>query len=105
SQAGRAAVRACNIIAQDEIEVEATIAHVDEILCRGCGICVGTCPYSAITLIDTKRFGNIYKVASVNEALCKGCGSCAAACLNGAINQFGFEDKQILAMIQALGEE
>jgi heterodisulfide reductase subunit A len=105
SQAGRAAVRACNIIAQDEIEVEATIAHVDEILCRGCGVCVETCPYSAITLIDTKRFGNEYKVASVNEALCKGCGSCAAACLNGAINQFGFEDKQILAMIQALGEE
>ncbi len=104
SQAGRAATRACNILSKTELEVEATIAHVDEALCRGCGFCVESCPYSAIELIQVDRYGHIYEVASVNEAVCKGCGSCAAACLNGAINHLGFTDTQILNLIQALGD-
>ncbi|MCK4972709.1 MAG: 4Fe-4S binding protein, partial [Candidatus Heimdallarchaeota archaeon] len=41
----------------------------------------------------------------VNEALCKGCGTCAGACLNGAIHHLGYTDNQILAQIQALGED
>ena len=104
SQAGRAAVKACNILTQTELEVEATIAQVDETLCRGCGLCVESCPYAAIELKTVDRYGHKYEIASVNEALCKGCGSCAAACLNGAINHLGYTDSQILNIIQALSE-
>ncbi|MEE9410117.1 MAG: CoB--CoM heterodisulfide reductase iron-sulfur subunit A family protein, partial [Candidatus Heimdallarchaeota archaeon] len=104
SQAGRAALRACNILSKSELEVEATIAQVNEILCRGCGICVSACPYSAIELELVNKYGHSFEVASVNEAVCKGCGSCAAACLNGAINHLGFTDNQILNLIQALSE-
>jgi heterodisulfide reductase subunit A len=84
--------------------IEATVANVNESLCRGCGFCVDACPYKAIELKDVNINGHIQQVATVNEALCKGCGSCSAACLNGAIRHLGFTDGQILAMIKALGD-
>jgi len=104
AQASGAASRVCNILAKKQLLIEATVANVNEDLCRGCGFCVDACPYNAIELIETDRFGHVVKVASVNEALCKGCGSCSAACLNGAIGHLGFTDGQILAMIKALGK-
>ncbi len=103
SQASGAASRACNILSKKQLLIEATIANVDESLCRGCGFCVDACPYNAIELKEIEQFGHKIEVASVNEALCKGCGSCSAACLNGAISHLGFTDGQILSMINALG--
>ena len=103
AQASGAASRVCNILSKKQLEIEATIAHVDNDLCRGCGFCVDVCPYTAIELKEIERFGHKVLVASVNEALCKGCGSCSAACLNGAIGHLGFTDGQILTMIKALG--
>jgi heterodisulfide reductase subunit A len=105
SQAGRAAVRALNILAQDELEVEATIAIVNELLCRGCGMCVDACPYGAIELKATDQYGHSIQIANVNAAVCKGCGTCAATCLNSAIDQLGFTDTQILSLIKALAED
>ena len=94
----------CDILSKKQLEIEATIAKVDESLCRGCGFCVDVCPYKAIELVEKDRFGHRVFVAQVNEALCKGCGSCAAACLNQAIGHLGFTDGQILSMIKALAE-
>ena len=105
SQAGRAAVRALNILAQKELEVEATIAKVNDLLCRGCGMCVDSCPYGAIELKAIDRYGYTFEIADVNAAVCKGCGTCAATCLNGAIDQLGFTDSQILSLIKALAYE
>ena len=104
SNASGAASRAAGILAQDELEIEGTVAKVDESLCRGCGLCGEACPYNAIELKAVNKYGHTLQVAFVNEALCKGCGACAAACLNGAINQLGYTDGQILALISALGE-
>jgi heterodisulfide reductase subunit A len=104
AQASGAASRACDILSKKQLLIEATIATVNEDLCRGCGICVEACPYKAIELKEVDRFGHKVLVATVNEALCKGCGSCSAACLNGAIGHLGFTDSQILAMIKALGD-
>jgi heterodisulfide reductase subunit A-like polyferredoxin len=104
AQASGAASRACDILSKKQLEIEATVANVNESLCRGCGFCVDACPYKAIELEEVNRFGHKVMVAKVNEALCKGCGSCSAACLNGAISHLGFTDGQILSMIKALGK-
>jgi len=37
--------------------------------------------------------------AVVNAVLCKGCGLCIASCRSGAIRLKGFDDSQIMAMI------
>jgi heterodisulfide reductase subunit A len=103
AQASAAASRVCNILSKKQLEIEATVAQVDEMMCRGCGFCIDICPYEAISFKQIDHHGHIKEIAEVNEALCKGCGACSAACLNGAIQQKGFTDKQILAMIGALG--
>ena len=101
SQAEGAAARACIVLAQDVIEAEGTVAKVNEVLCRGCGICIEVCPYNAIDFKEFNWFGHKLEVASVNEILCKGCGSCSAACLSGAIQQKKFDDKQLLSMLES----
>jgi heterodisulfide reductase subunit A-like polyferredoxin len=98
SQAEAAAARATTIIAHDKYYAEAAVSHVNEELCVGCGICSGLCPFEAIEIVtlDTER------KSKVNEALCKGCGTCVAACPSGAMEQYGFTKRQIMAMIDVL---
>ncbi len=93
AQAGAAAARANTILSKKIIESEAVLAEVNEDLCSGCSVCIKTCPYSAIEVIDGKT--------KINIALCKGCGSCVTVCPSGAMEQKGFKSNQISAMIQA----
>jgi len=93
SQAYAAAARACTIISKDEYIAEPNISHVIESICSGCGLCVESCSYAAIELVDEK--------ARVNTALCKGCGLCVATCRPGAIQQKGFNDHQMISMIKS----
>ncbi len=102
SQANAAASRALTVLSKDEIETVATVSHVREPECAGCGLCVEICPYNAVELEDKKVLGQAKTVAVVNEALCKGCGACAAGCRSGAIDLGGFTDEQIVAQIEAL---
>ncbi|MBA7623628.1 Ion-translocating oxidoreductase complex subunit B [subsurface metagenome] len=99
-QAEAAAARAATILANDKYYAEATVSHVNEELCVGCGVCSSLCPYEAIEIIteDGKR------ISKVNEALCKGCGTCVAACPSGAMDQYGFTKNQIMAMVEAIKE-
>jgi len=101
AQAYGAASRALTIISKDKYTTEATIANVNEDLCSGCGICVTTCPYSAIETKTEMIDGKERKVSYVLEGVCKGCGSCTSACPSGAIEQKGFKRIQISSMVGA----
>jgi len=91
-----AAARASTVLSKDYVFAEPIIAKVDEDLCSGCLICIGMCPYNAISVKQL----NDRRVANVNPVLCMGCGTCAAACPSGAMQQQGFKDKQIFAQIK-----
>jgi len=93
AQAEGAASRAAIPIMKGRLVLEGITASVNEDICSGCGLCVESCSYSAIELVDGK--------ASVNTALCKGCGLCSATCRPGAIQQKGFNDHQIISMIKS----
>jgi heterodisulfide reductase subunit A len=95
AQAQAAASRAATILARETIHFPGTVAHVNPMLCSSCGTCVTVCPYSA------PRFNDKGK-AEINSALCKGCGLCSASCRSGAIRLQGFDDAQIMAMIDNL---
>ena len=94
--ASAAASKASALIAQGQVEMDPFIAQVNEEACTGCQTCLTVCPYDAVTC-DASR-----GVARVSEALCTGCGTCAATCPSNAIQQCGFNDRQVRAEIEAL---
>jgi len=102
AQAKAAAGRASTIISKEAIEAEGIIAAINEDLCDGCGICKPVCEYKAIEIVAAEKDK---KKAELNEALCKGCGACVGACPSGAMEQKGFKDNQLMALIDAALEE
>jgi len=102
AQANAAASRAGVLLAQDKIEAEGTISHVDVAKCAACGVCESICPYSAVKVIEKQTRGGIERYAEVTAALCKGCGLCAASCRSSAIDIYGYTDQDITAMVEAL---
>jgi len=79
-----------------KLKVEPATAEVQEDRCAGCGICVLTCPYQAVSLDQTRR------VAEINQLLCRSCGTCAAGCPSGAIEARHFTNEQLWAEVEAL---
>jgi len=102
SQASGAASKAANILSKPSLESEPLIAIVDEDLCSGCRLCISICPYKAIESVEEEVNGKTVTRAKVNEALCMGCGACVVACPSGAMQQFGFKDKQLKPMIKEM---
>jgi heterodisulfide reductase subunit A len=98
TQAGAASGRASNLLSAGEVKIEAITAVVNTELCAQCKICAGVCPFNAIEAADKKadRFPNFI------EAACAGCGTCAAECPFDAITMRHFEDRQIMAQIDAV---
>jgi heterodisulfide reductase subunit A2 len=87
------------LIPGEKLTLEPMTAVVNEDLCSGCKICIGLCPYKAITYDDKEKH------AIINEVLCTGCGICASACPSGVIKAKHFTDKQIYAEIEGVVNE
>jgi heterodisulfide reductase subunit A len=96
AQGAAAAANVLSLVDRKEVELEPTIALIQEESCSGCKICIGLCPYNAISFDET---GNRAVIAA---ALCKGCGVCVAACPSGAIEQQNFTGPQLLAEVEAI---
>jgi heterodisulfide reductase subunit A len=96
AQAKGAASEALALSASGGVEVAPMVSGIDADLCIGCQVCIGLCPYSAIS------FDQRHGVSEVNEAMCKGCGSCAAYCPSGAAKIRHFTDEQVFAEIEGI---
>lgn len=95
TQATAAATKTVILLFPERMLSRRCIAEVNERWCSGCEVCISSCPYKA-RVIDEQK-----KVAKVISTLCRGCGTCAAVCPNGAAKLKGYEDKQILSVIDA----
>jgi len=101
SQASGAAMKAAELLATGEVEIEPLIAVVEETFCSGCRICESICPYQAITMEGKIVDGEERNIAKVLEAVCQGCGACSAACPTHAIDMQHYREAQILSQVAA----
>ena len=99
AQAQAAASRAVTLLAREKVKVSGMVAYANPLSCSSCGVCVEVCPYSAPSFMAEGPFAG---KAEVNPVLCKGCGLCVASCRSGALNLRGFEEGQIMAMINEM---
>lgn len=96
SHASGAAAKALALAARGRVEIAPTISYIDPDICAGCQICIGLCPYSAIS------FNELKQVSEVNPLICKGCGSCSGFCPSGAASSRHFKSQQIFSEIDGI---
>ena len=96
SQASGAAAKSLSLASRGRVEVPPTISAIDPDICVGCQMCIGLCPYGAISFNSRKG------VSEINPAVCKGCGSCSAFCPSGAAGSRHFTSKQVFAEIDGI---
>jgi len=101
AQACAAASRAATVLSKSALEMEGSIASVDQDLCSGCKICESVCAYNAVEM----ALNNEKPVAKVLEAVCKGCGVCGSSCPTKAITLGHYTNEQILAQVKATLKE
>lgn len=59
---------------------------INELVCKGCGLCVRACPKNVLALSKTKLNAKGYHPSEVVEPeACIGCASCARTCPDVAI--------------------
>jgi len=100
---GLAAVtQSAGILLKGFAELDPLVATVDTAACIGCTEkCLPSCPYDAITAVDTDG----RTVAEISAAVCKGCGGCVPVCPENAIDLLGYTDAQMRASIESLAKE
>ena len=81
------------LVAGKKLSIDPISAAVAQERCSGCKVCIGVCPYKAISFDEEKE------ASFVNELLCQGCGTCAAACPSSTIKASGFTNEEIFAEI------
>lgn len=104
AQGYAAAAKAAVPMAQGQVVSDAFTSDVNPSRCSACGRCIEICPFGAIDWDDLKGPGGTRRVARVNPTECKGCGLCVASCLSSAIGLKGFNDEQLLAMVNSAME-
>jgi heterodisulfide reductase subunit A-like polyferredoxin/coenzyme F420-reducing hydrogenase delta subunit len=76
--ADSAAAMAIHLLNRKEIYHQVTVSQVKEHLCGGCGACVKTCMFNAVSLRGSDG------VSVIDPRRCRGCGNCVTACPAGA---------------------
>jgi heterodisulfide reductase subunit A2 len=101
AQAQAAVSRAGGILSKAVMKLDSIKSYVTA-NCDGCALCVDTCPYQAINLIDyVADDGQSKRKIETKNALCKGCGVCEATCPKLGVFVHGFTNEQIKAQIAA----
>lgn len=62
--------------------------EVNELYCKGCGLCVEACPQDVLRLDMEHLTPKGYHPAQMIEETCTGCGICAVVCPDAAITVY-----------------
>jgi 2-oxoglutarate ferredoxin oxidoreductase subunit delta len=64
---------------------------VDEVICKGCSLCVENCPQKVLALAPIRINAKGYHPAEQVKENCTACAICAAVCPEAAITVFRFK--------------
>lgn len=103
TQAEATAFKVIHDLSKTQFEKELDVAFIEEGDCDGCELCVDTCPYHAIQMLNVKDKGlRSDTIALIDEIKCERCGSCVARCPTGAIQLRHHTNKQFIGQLEAL---
>ncbi len=97
ADARKAVFSVLHVLGQKTITTMMPQAIVDEDLCSVCRMCIGTCPYGAISVVDEK--------IKIDEALCMDCGICSVTCPAYASQLEGWGHDGLHAQIRSLTQK
>jgi heterodisulfide reductase subunit A len=92
--ARKAANSALGFISKNTMQTRQAMAQVNSDSCSTCRLCIGTCPYNALSLVEDK--------IKVREDLCMGCGICSATCPSSSSQLENFNPAGVIAHINTL---
>ena len=70
---------------------------INEVICKGCGLCVSVCPKSVLALSTTKINPAGYNPAEMINEDCIACTSCAKMCPDCAIVDISLATPSLLS--------
>lgn len=97
-QGYRAGVRALRHLSSGRLTSHGPRPRVIDSRCVGCGTCVESCPFHAISMLT--REGTL-SVSRIDVSLCNGCGNCTVVCPAKAIIMETYGDRELIAQINA----
>lgn len=62
--------------------------EIDEMRCKGCGICTIACPHKLVTLCEKVNNQGYSPAEALSQERCTGCALCAEICPDVAITVF-----------------
>jgi len=70
------------------VSIQQGAVVIDSERCKGCGLCVNTCPAHTLSLSDSVNKRGYYFSHQVNESACIGCASCALVCPDACVSVY-----------------
>jgi 2-oxoglutarate ferredoxin oxidoreductase subunit delta len=61
---------------------------INELYCKGCELCVASCPQESLVLAEARLNARGYHPAELAGAGCTGCALCAVVCPEAAITVY-----------------
>ncbi len=68
--------------------IQQGVVVIDSERCKGCGLCVATCPAQTLRLADGINMRGYHFSEQVSEQNCIGCASCALICPDACISVY-----------------
>jgi len=96
STANKVALKIISQLSNDFLKSEFTGIEITEDRCGLCGLCIQSCPFSAISIESEK--------ISIDKFKCKGCGTCVSVCPTSAIEMNIDTSQKIFKTIEILAK-
>lgn len=99
TRAAHAASQLTTLLEKESVQKRFPTAKIIDEKCNQCEICVGACPFGAITVTASANPGITIEI---NPISCMGCGQCASSCPTAAISINYYQEEQVMDQVKGV---